>query len=199
MTRGDRNEARFENVRAICEAVPYVWWFLPPRSTYANFTKCITAPWSQRRQRPIEKSEAVLLFACARTWPLLALDTADNFVLLATLSLLLFSLLLSYRGSSRLSTRAQYSLELWQEMLTDFIGEKSRSPQEQWIVMGNSIGGLLTLMLTEGLQGEQKVAACSSGTKRVTNGKRMPCPTGRQPFCASISPRVRCTNERARR
>lgn len=44
-------------------------------------------------------------------------------------------------------------------MLTDFIGEKSRTPEEQWVVMGNSIGGLLTLMLTEGLQEGRKVMA----------------------------------------
>lgn len=42
-------------------------------------------------------------------------------------------------------------------MLTDFISDKSRGASEQWVVMGNSIGGLLTLMLTEGLQEARKV------------------------------------------
>lgn len=42
-------------------------------------------------------------------------------------------------------------------MLTDFITDKSRDKQEQWVVMGNSIGGLLTLMLTESLQDGGKV------------------------------------------
>lgn len=51
----------------------------------------------------------------------------------------------------------KFSLELWQEMLTDFIEEKSRVPTEQWVVMGNSIGGLVTLMLTESMQEGQKV------------------------------------------
>ncbi|CAN0392315.1 unnamed protein product, partial [Hapterophycus canaliculatus] len=55
-------------------------------------------------------------------------------------------------GASDKPKDVEFSLELWQEMLTDFINEKSRTAQEQWVVMGNSIGGLLTLMLTEGLQ-----------------------------------------------
>lgn len=42
-------------------------------------------------------------------------------------------------------------------MLTEFIGEKSRNEKEQWVVMGNSIGGLLALMLTESLQEGRKV------------------------------------------
>lgn len=42
-------------------------------------------------------------------------------------------------------------------MLTEFITEKSKDASEQWVVMGNSIGGLLTLMLTESLQGGRKV------------------------------------------
>lgn len=50
----------------------------------------------------------------------------------------------------------KFSLELWQEMLTDFIHDKSRDPAERWVVMGNSIGGLLTLMLTESLQEKRK-------------------------------------------
>lgn len=53
----------------------------------------------------------------------------------------------------------QFSLELWQEMLTEFITQKSRDASEQWVIMGNSIGGLLTLMLTESLQGDRKVGA----------------------------------------
>lgn len=48
-------------------------------------------------------------------------------------------------------------------MLTEFITEKSRDASEQWVVMGNSIGGLLTLMLTESLQGSRKVRR---GTER---------------------------------
>lgn len=42
-------------------------------------------------------------------------------------------------------------------MLTDFITDKSRDKAEQWVVMGNSIGGLLALMLTERLQDGRKV------------------------------------------
>lgn len=52
----------------------------------------------------------------------------------------------------------KYSLELWQEILTDFIKEMSLDPTEQWIVMGNSLGGLLTLMLTESLQEGRKAS-----------------------------------------
>lgn len=53
----------------------------------------------------------------------------------------------------------KFSLELWEEMLTDFINDKSKDKLEQWVVMGNSIGGLLTLMLTESLQEGQKASA----------------------------------------
>ncbi|CAN0401342.1 unnamed protein product, partial [Ectocarpus fasciculatus] len=60
-------------------------------------------------------------------------------------------------GASDKPKDVEFSLELWQEMLTDFIGDKSRGVSEQWVVMGNSIGGLLTLMLTEGLQEARKV------------------------------------------
>ncbi|CAN0021466.1 unnamed protein product [Pylaiella littoralis] len=60
-------------------------------------------------------------------------------------------------GASDKPKDIEYSLELWQEMLTDFIAEKSGDEKEQWVVMGNSIGGLLTLMLTEHLQEERKV------------------------------------------
>lgn len=59
--------------------------------------------------------------------------------------------------------QTQYSLELWQEMLTDFIAEKSGDEKEQWVVMGNSIGGLLTLMLTEHLQEGRKVRSVRHG------------------------------------
>jgi alpha-beta hydrolase superfamily lysophospholipase len=45
-----------------------------------------------------------------------------------------------------------YSLELWLELLLDFIKDQSQ-PKDSWVVMGNSIGGLLTLMVTEALQG----------------------------------------------
>lgn len=48
-------------------------------------------------------------------------------------------------------------------MLTDFIGEKSRDEREQWVVMGNSIGGLLALMLTEDLQEGRKVCVYGGG------------------------------------
>lgn len=34
-----------------------------------------------------------------------------------------------------------YSLELWEELLLDFIEAQSKGAQEQWVVMGNSIGG----------------------------------------------------------
>eukprot|EP00904_Undaria_pinnatifida_P000299 jgi/Undpi1/1026/HiC_scaffold_10.g04490.m1 len=60
-------------------------------------------------------------------------------------------------GASDKPKDVEFSLELWQEMLTEFITEKSRDASEQWVVMGNSIGGLLTLMLTESLQGSRKV------------------------------------------
>ncbi|CAM9422958.1 unnamed protein product, partial [Ectocarpus sp. 6 AP-2014] len=60
-------------------------------------------------------------------------------------------------GASDKPKDVEFSLELWQEMLTDFISDKSRGATEQWVVMGNSIGGLLTLMLTEGLQEARKV------------------------------------------
>lgn len=53
----------------------------------------------------------------------------------------------------------KFSLELWEEMLTDFINDKSTDKSQQWVVMGNSIGGLLTLMLTESLQEGHKVSA----------------------------------------
>ena len=65
----------------------------------------------------------------------------------------------------------QFSLELWQEMLTEFIIEKSKEASEQWVVMGNSIGGLLTLMLTESLQGGRKVrVAVRSGNRSALVG-----------------------------
>ncbi|CAN0256021.1 unnamed protein product [Ectocarpus sp. 12 AP-2014] len=60
-------------------------------------------------------------------------------------------------GASDKPKDVEFSLELWQEMLTDFISDKSRGESEQWVVMGNSIGGLLTLMVTEGLQEARKV------------------------------------------
>ncbi|CAN0362478.1 unnamed protein product [Ascophyllum nodosum] len=62
-------------------------------------------------------------------------------------------------GASDKPKEIEYSLELWQEMLTDFIKEMSRDSSEQWIVMGNSLGGLLTLMLVESLQEGRKVRA----------------------------------------
>jgi hypothetical protein len=34
-----------------------------------------------------------------------------------------------------------YSLELWEELLLDFIQAQSRTPSERWVIMGNSIGG----------------------------------------------------------
>lgn len=48
-------------------------------------------------------------------------------------------------------------------MLTDFIADKSRDKEEQWVVMGNSIGGLLALMLTESLQDAGKVSERERG------------------------------------
>lgn len=60
-------------------------------------------------------------------------------------------------GASDKPTDVTYSLELWQEMLGDFIDAKSAEESEPWVVMGNSIGGLLTLMLTEKLQEGKKI------------------------------------------
>lgn len=56
------------------------------------------------------------------------------------------------------SRTRQYSLELWQEILGDFIDAKSREASEPWVIMGNSLGGLLTLMLTEQLQEGKKAS-----------------------------------------
>jgi alpha-beta hydrolase superfamily lysophospholipase len=52
----------------------------------------------------------------------------------------------------RFTKQETYSLELWLELLLDFIKDQSQ-PKDSWVVMGNSIGGLLTLMVTEALQG----------------------------------------------
>lgn len=66
---------------------------------------------------------------------------------------------ISYTSNESLSlfNFVKYELELWRELVCDFIKAKSKTPSEQWIVMGNSIGGLLTLMVTEQLQDEGKV------------------------------------------
>lgn len=58
-------------------------------------------------------------------------------------------------------------------MLTDFIADKSRDEEEQWVVMGNSIGGLLTLMLTESLQAGRKVreTQLSPQPEKVSDGR----------------------------
>ncbi|CAM9680741.1 unnamed protein product [Discosporangium mesarthrocarpum] len=60
-------------------------------------------------------------------------------------------------GASDKPKDVEYSLELWQEMLLSFVDDMSHTPGEQWVFMGNSIGGLLTLMLTEALQKEERV------------------------------------------
>eukprot|EP00953_Heterococcus_sp_UTEX-ZZ885_P001338 1235-Heterococcus_DN1.PRE.2 len=59
--------------------------------------------------------------------------------------------LLGFGGSDK-PKEETYSLELWLELLLDFIKDQSQ-PKDSWVVMGNSIGGLLTLMVTEALQG----------------------------------------------
>lgn len=48
-------------------------------------------------------------------------------------------------------------------MLSEFIEAKTRSASEQWVIMGNSIGGLLTLMLTDSLQEARKVSQLGEG------------------------------------
>lgn len=66
-------------------------------------------------------------------------------------------------------------------MLVDFIEAKSRDASEQWVVMGNSIGGLLTLMLTEQLQ-EGRKASIRSPYENAKKSDRITLST-EQMFC----------------
>ncbi|CEL92275.1 unnamed protein product [Vitrella brassicaformis CCMP3155] len=45
-----------------------------------------------------------------------------------------------------------YTLELFSELLVDFIRDKSRFPGEKWVVGGNSIGGLISMMTAQTLK-----------------------------------------------
>lgn len=38
-------------------------------------------------------------------------------------------------------SQVEYCMELWEELMLDFIQKMSRSEGERWVVMGNSIGG----------------------------------------------------------
>mmetsp|Transcript_37381 Transcript_37381/g.48087 ORF Transcript_37381/g.48087 Transcript_37381/m.48087 type:complete len:379 (+) Transcript_37381:61-1197(+) len=60
--------------------------------------------------------------------------------------------LLGFGGSDKPKEVEEFSMELWQEVVVDFIKEFSKNPEEQWVVCGNSIGGLLSIMVTSTLQ-----------------------------------------------
>ncbi|CAM9205920.1 unnamed protein product [Choristocarpus tenellus] len=60
-------------------------------------------------------------------------------------------------GASDKPKHVEYSLELWLELLLCFVDDMSANKGDKWIFMGNSIGGLLTLMITEALQRDERV------------------------------------------
>lgn len=54
--------------------------------------------------------------------------------------------MLGYGASSK-PEDVEYELELWRDQLVDFMQEVD--PEAEWVVGGNSIGGLLSLMVTQ--------------------------------------------------
>lgn len=64
--------------------------------------------------------------------------------------------LLGFGGSSKPKEIEVFCMELWQDIVIDFIKAMSSSPEEQWVVCGNSIGGLLSIMVTSTLQNKVK-------------------------------------------
>ena len=77
--------------------------------------------------------------------------------------------LLGFGASDKPFQNVTYSVELWKDLVVDFIEEKSQNPNEKWILCGNSLGGLITLYVTSLLQSRIKscVILNSSGALTV--------------------------------
>lgn len=56
--------------------------------------------------------------------------------------------MLGFGGSDKPKSIEEFNLDLWASLCVDFINAFSEKPLTKWAVMGNSIGGLLSLLIT---------------------------------------------------